>query len=376
MASITTLNCNTPVFKKERVDDTDKFQPLPKPSGHYPYHLSLHDIIPKGRDEQVVFHMVGDTGSVRNPSFQKLVCGEMARQYLESVCEETKPQFLYHLGDVVYNYGEAEQYHKQFFAPYRNYPGPIFAIAGNHDSDVNPDSLKPYHSLDAFTNVFCDTVQKKVRFSGGEDRKSMIQPNVYWTLQTPLASIIGLHSNVPKYGFITPEQRNWFLRELKAAKLESPRKALIVCVHHAPYSADTNHGSSLNIIEFLEGAFGETGMRPDIVFSGHVHNYQRFEKRYKDGVTTPYLVAGAGGFDQLHPLASFDDDRYTLESPLFKGVKLINFCDSKHGFLKIAIAKNSIGLILTGEYYSIPHKEQSGANPIASLTDRFVLKIR
>ena len=117
-------------------------------------------------------------------------------------------------------------------------------------------------------------------------------------------------------------------------------------------------------------------MRPDIVFSGHVHNYQRFEKRYKDGVTTPYLVAGAGGFDQLHPLASFDDDRYTLESPLFKGVKLINFCDSKHGFLKIAIAKNSIGLILTGEYYSIPHKEQSGANPIASLADRFVLKIR
>lgn len=376
MTSVTTLKCSTPVLKKEREDDTYKFQPLPKPSGHYPYHLSLCDIKPGVSNEQVVFHMVGDTGSVRNPSFQKLVSGEMARQYFTSVLEETKPQFLYHLGDVVYNFGEAEQYYNQFFAPYQKYPEPIFAIAGNHDSDVNPNGLSPYKSLEAFTAVFCDKMQRKVSFSGGEDRKSMIQPNVYWTLETPLASIIGLHSNVPKYGVIANDQRNWFLAELKAAKQENPEKALIVCVHHAPYSADTNHGSSLPIIEFLEGAFEETSIRPDIVFSGHVHNYQRFEKRYKDGVTIPYIVAGAGGFDELHPVASVDDDRYTAKSPLFKGVKLLNLCDSKHGFLKIAIVKNSMGLILTGEYYSIPHKEQPGANPTASLADRFILKIR
>lgn len=369
------LKCSKPVLKKERPDDTYKFKPLPKPSGYFPYHLSLRDIIPGDNDRQMVFHIVGDTGSVRNPSFGKVVAGEMSRQYLENISEEAKPKFLYHLGDVVYNHGEAEQYYTQFFAPYRQYPGPIFAIAGNHDSDVNPESSNAYQSLDAFSAVFCDTQQREVSFSQGEDRKSMIQPNVYWTLKTPLATIIGLHTNVPKYGVITTEQRNWFLSELKAAKLERSEKVLIVCVHHAPYSADTNHGSSIPVIEFLEGAFEETGMRPHIVFSGHVHNYQRFEKRYEDGMTVPYIVAGAGGFDELHAVALISDENYTSENSLFNGVKLLNFCEGKHGFLKIAIVKNSPGLTLTGEYYSIQHKDQTSGNPVASLADRFVLQI-
>ena len=147
--------------------------------------------------------MVGDTGSLRSPDFQKNVVGQMVRQYQHT---GDHPQFLYHLGDVVYNHGEASQYQRQFFDPYKHYPAPIFAIAGNHDSDVNPDAA-PYNSLEPFMTVFCDTSPHTVAFSGGSERKSMVQPNVYWTLNTPLANIIGMHSNVPKFGIVTEEQR-------------------------------------------------------------------------------------------------------------------------------------------------------------------------
>ena len=350
----------TPVIKKDQPDDNYKFRPLPLPTGKYPYHLSLSAIIPDASADRLVFHLTGDTGSVRRPESQKGVIDEMTAQYTIA----NAPNFLYHLGDLVYHYGEASQYEAQFFKPYENYPGPIFAIAGNHDSDVNPDSA-PYNSLDAFTKVFCDISQHPIAFSGNSRRKSMPQPNIYWALDTPVATIIGLHSNVPKYGIITPEQREWFIAELKAA---DPDKMLIVCVHHAPYSADINHGSSLYMIELLNGAYKEADIRPDIVFSGHVHNYQRFSKANSDGTNTPYIVAGAGGFDELHSIASLEDDRFTNHSPLFNGVKLESYCDDRHGFLKITITKQSTGLSLAGEYYSV----NSTTNK-ALLSDSFML---
>jgi hypothetical protein len=363
----------TPVLKKDQPDDTFKFLPLPSPSGKYPYRLNLESINSQIPLNKLVFHMVGDTGGVKKPDFQQLIASEMGIQYHTLPDGDDIPQFLYHLGDVVYHHGEAEQYYKQFFKPYSYYPGPIFAIAGNHDSDVNLLNKNAYESLSAFKEVFCDTVQRPVRFSGGVARNSMIQPNIYWTLQTPLATIIGLHTNVPKFGVITDEQRAWFIEELQAANLQRPEKALIVCLHHSPYSSDINHGSSIPMINFLEGVFEETCIKPDIVFSGHVHNYQRFEKTYADGTIVPYIVSGAGGFDELHDLARLDDSRFTGDNALFKEIKLQNFCENRHGFLKISLERIERRIILTGEYYTIPHVIAVEDNPPAKLTDKFVL---
>ena len=372
MTPTTFSKYTVPVLKKDQPDDTYKFQPLPAPTGEYPYHLPLEEIIPEVTSQKTVFHMLGDTGSIGNPAFQHLVASEMAKQY--EVGEKDQPQFLFHLGDVVYTFGEANRYYTQFFEPYQKYPGPIFAIAGNHDSDVNPNAA-PYKSLDAFKTVFCDTERRAVSFGGEAERTSMIQPNIYWTLKAPLANIIGLHSNVPKYGVITPNQRNWFKEELITAAAERPEKALILALHHAPYTADINHGSSVPMIEFLEGVFEETGVRPDIVFSGHVHNYQRFNKHYADGKIIPYIVAGAGGYDELHPVAFTNDERFTTDSDLLGGITMESYCDNKHGFLKIAIEKDNKGLNLTGEYYTIPHDKNPDSNTGATLADRFTLSI-
>lgn len=365
------MKFSTPVIKKNQPDDSYKFLPLPQPSGQYPYRLSLEKIKPIVSDKQFVFHLVGDTGGVLNPSFQRLVSEEMTRQYRNCPDLEAQPQFLYHLGDIVYHHGEASQYAKQFFTPYKNYPGPIFAIAGNHDSDVNLQCQEPYQSLDAFKTVFCDTESRPVSFSGGSARNSMVQPNIYWTLETPVATIIGLHSNVPKFGVITEAQRAWFVEELKAAERLRTEKALIVCLHHAPYSADVNHGSSIPMIEFLEGVFEETGIRPDLVLSGHVHNYQRFSKQYEDGKALTFIVCGSGGFDELHSIADLEDDRFTNESPLFDEVSLQKAFTANNGFLKLSIERGEEGLRINGYYYIIPHDAEMEDMPVASLSDHF-----
>lgn len=370
MALISALKHTSAVVKKDQPDDSYKFQPLPDPSGNYPYHLSVHDVVTGIADDKMVFHMVGDTGSIRNPGSQRRIAGLMAEQY-KSLSGADKPKFLYHLGDVVYNYGEAQNYYDQFFEPYSLYPGPIFAIAGNHDSDVNPAAAMPYQSLDAFTTVFCDTVSRPVALSRKIDRKSMPQPNIYWTMDTPLATIIGLHTNVPKYGIVTREQREWFMEELRSADMQRPDKAIILCMHHAPYSADINHGASLPMIDFLEGVFGETGIRPDIVFSGHVHNYQRFSKQYDDLTVVPFIVAGTGGFDELHSIALTDNEGFTAEDSRFDGVSLENNCDTRHGFLKISLERNSSGFTLTGDYFTVADEDEN----TSVLTDSFAVKI-
>lgn len=363
---------NTPVVKKDQPDDNDKMLPLPVPTGMYPYHMNIDTIIDDIDSQKMVFHIAGDTGSLRNPCFTLPVATAMTAQY--DVTEDiNRPRFLYHLGDVVYNHGEAMEYDRQFFIPYQHYPGPIVAIAGNHDSDVNPEAAESYESLAPFVKVFCATTAAPVDFSLVKNRLSMTQPNVYWVLHTPLATIIGLHTNVPKFGIITAEQRYWFLEQLtEAAKLLN-EKMLIVCMHHAPYSADINHGASLAMIDFLEAAFDETGVRPDIVFSGHVHNYQRFLKTETDGTACTYVVAGGGGYDVLHPVATIDDPGFTNDNERFKNVHLISCCDNRHGFLKIAIEKNNNTLQLTGEYFSFVNERIFQTSHETELTDQFVV---
>jgi predicted phosphodiesterase len=360
-----------PVLKKGQPDDSYKIQPLPAPVGDYPYHVDLPADPTEEGGKRLVFNMVGDTGGIKSPAFQKQIAQQMGKQVTEG---ELKSQFLYHLGDIVYHFGEREQYEVQFFEPYAHYPAPIYAIAGNHDADVNHDNPIPYHSLEPFTSVFCEKREGDHYFSAQVNRKNQHQPNIFWTLNTELATIIGLYSNVPKFGYIGDEQREWFVKELIRAGEMNEEKAIIVCLHHSPFSADTNHGSSLAMISFLEAAFEQAGVWPDIVFSGHVHNYQHFEKSYANDRKVPFIVAGSGGFDELHTLATVEDRQFTSEHPLFEGVKLLNYSLSQHGFLKIRVEKTEASFSLTCEYYTMAHAVKDV--PTVSLHDQFSVDLR
>jgi len=362
-----------PVFKIAAHDDQEKFQQLPEATSPYPYHLDIEKVLPGLPDNKMVFHMAGDTGGLISPIFKHQVANEMTRQCHETASPADKPAFFFHLGDVVYNYGQAAEYYPQFFEPYEHYPGPVFAIAGNHDGDIDPfDPNKP-KSLDAFMQVFCDNESRPILFAEDSSRKSNIQPNVYWTLKTPLADFICLYSNVPRFGAITAVQKEWFINELKFAAKNRNEKALIVCLHHAPYSADTNHGSSLHMQNFLNLAFEEANVTPDIVFNGHVHNYQRFSKQYSNGKIVPFIVAGAGGFADLHKIAPQGDPEFPDNSSLLDNVCLENYCDHTHGFLKITIEKTKERFTLNGEYYTVSTSDNSSS--MSTVFDSFIVNV-
>ena len=359
-----------PVFKLSAIDDQEKFQPLPLPTGTYPFRLDIEQIVPDITDEFISFHMAGDTGGLSSPEYQQQVIAAMIDQCRTEAPD--RPQFLFHLGDVVYNHGQASEYYRQFFNPYRNYPCPIFAIPGNHDADIDLTQLNPAPSLEAFVKVFCDTEQRELELAGDTGRKSNIQPNVYWVLETPLTDIIGLYSNVPRFGNVQNEQRQWFIETLKTSAANN--KTIIVCVHHSAYSADVNHGSSIHMQMLIDGAIRESGVYPDIVFSGHVHNYQRFNKTYPGGETVPFVVAGGGGYAAMHPLAAPDDRDFQDTSRLLDGVELQNYCDDEHGFLKIGISRVDHSIVIEGQYFTTEDGETRLLDSFA-LTSRALIPV-
>lgn len=305
-----------------------RFQPLPAPTGAYPFRLELADILPAQQIAEIEaagrvrFHSCGDTGGIKDPAPQERV----AARLVDDLQAGDPPRFLYHLGDVVYFFGETREYFPQFYEPYEGYTAPIFAIAGNHDGDVEPDSDAT--SLAAFVRNLCAPTPVRTPEAHDSRRAAMTQPNVYWTLRAPFVTIIGLYTNVPDGGRLADDQLRWLAHELADAPAGL---ALIVALHHPVYSADLQHGSNLTLGDLLDGAFERAGRAPDAVLCGHVHNYQRYERRY-GGRTMPYVVAGAGGYHNLHPVPV---DRLPLAHPEHEDVRLVSYLDSDFGYLHV-----------------------------------------
>jgi hypothetical protein len=277
-----------------------------------------------------------------------------------------RPAFFYHLGDVVYFTGDGVEYFNQFYDPYDHYPSAILGIPGNHDGDIAVDSNP---SLAAFVRNFCAPAPAITKDAGEAHRDAMTQPNVYWTLEAPFVTLIGLYSNVPDGGKLDNTQIAWFESELANAPTD---KALILAVHHPIYSADQYHAGSKYIQGVLEQAITKTGRVPDAVFSGHVHNYQRFMSTI-NGRDVPFIVAGAGGYWSLHTMQK-DQNGNALQAPYTfpeSGATLESFCADHHGYMRVEITP----LTLKGEYYSVPRPQESWSAP-ATLVDSFTLDLK
>jgi acid phosphatase type 7 len=352
------------------------FQPLPAPTGKLPYHLNINQVISKQAfdsitsSKKMIFHLTADVGGVQNPQDQVLVSEHMATQF-DMTKPELNPLFLYVAGDLVYYYGKLSEYNMQFFEPYKFYPAPIFAIPGNHDGDVDPTDISKPKSLDAFVKMLCATHAVVSPEAGDTIRTTMIQPNVYWTLVTPVANIIGLYTNVPEGGVVMADQQDWFIHELITADKERMDKALIVTLHHPPYSMDAHHGASAKMQKLLDDSFLKANVYPDIIFTGHVHNYQRFTKTIGKR-QIPYIVAGAGGYWHLHNINTGGTVIKTPTPSSFQNVVFEKYCENRHGFLQISIDMNRKKL--TGEYFTVPRQQESWKNP-AVLFDTFKLDL-
>ena len=331
------------------------FRPLPFPTGTPPYHLSLDDILAPEQMQQIrdagklVFHIAGDTGGVKGPQSQQIVAYQMEQQ-LYTPDPADIPAFFYHLGDVVYYYGDSSEYYAQFYEPYAHYSAPIFAIPGNHDGDVLDQSMP---SLAAFVENFCSPVPHLTQEAGDVPRDTMTQPNVYWTLDAPFLTLIGLYTNVPEGGQIDETQMQWLVSELQNAPRE---KAVILALHHPPYSADAHHAGSSRMNAMIDLAVDQSGRMPDTIFSGHVHNFQRFTRTIENW-EVPYVVAGAGGYWHLHYMAKHPDGTWIQVPYALPGsdVTLENYCEDRHGFMRLEVTPRSI----TGTYYTVSRPQES-----------------
>jgi 3',5'-cyclic AMP phosphodiesterase CpdA len=332
------------------------FRDLPPPTGAAPYHLDLRDIIPASAYQQIVttnklvFHFNGDIGGIDFAVPQQLVAGGMEADCY--VPDQPEPCFLYLVGDCVYFNGEVSRYYAQFYQPYEHYPLPIFAVPGNHDGE----NLEGQPTLDGFVRNFCAPAPGIHQPEAGDTpRTAMTQPNVYWTLLTPLVNIVGLYSNVPDGGEIKSPQTEWLVEELQSLPADVP---IIVTLHHPVYSADTYHSGSPTMKATLESAAEAAGRHPDLVVAGHVHDYQRLTKVMADGSQIPYLVTGAGGYHNLHSIVKVN--RHSLVTPVQftdKGgdtVTLESYVDDRFGFLRFEVDQSSF----TGRYFTVPRPQE------------------
>jgi predicted phosphodiesterase len=285
--------------------------------------MNLSDVLdnsvlgPITQAKRISFHSVGDTGA--SMATRIATAANIADAMVADLRQGADvPAFLYHLGDVIYNFGEAEYYYDQFYEPFRGYDRPIFAIAGNHDGAVKygQDTRTPLEpTLMAFMRNFCASKPDRSPDSGAILRSTMTQPGVYFTLDAPFVSIIGLYSNVledpgvissqgGKYGpTLDDSQLDWLKAEL--ARLKGPRqkreRAVVLTCHHPPVSADSKHGGSMGQAADIDAACQQSGLWPDVVLSGHAHLYQRFTRKMKGGREIPYIVAGSGGHNVTLP---------------------------------------------------------------------------
>jgi hypothetical protein len=310
---------------------------------------------------QIVFHSVGDTGSVKGPTTQSLVADKMVSDFDEADPADV-PSFFFHLGDVVYNFGEGEYYYDQFYEPYRQYPAPIVAIAGNHDGVVYKTDPAP--TLEAFLRNFCVETPAVSTDAGGLSRTAMIQPGVFFTFDAPFVRILGIYSNVLEDpGVISSEgntaspvsdiQLAYLIAALGRAKSEGYAGAVIIAVHHPPYTYGSVHSGSPRMLQDLDQAATTAGFWPHAVLSGHAHNYQRFTRQ--NGATQiPYIVGGCGGHN-VDKLQSGSNGAIRTPIRVSSTLTFENYDDADYGYLRIIVTAETLRI----EYH--PASDGAGA---------------
>jgi Calcineurin-like phosphoesterase len=295
---------------------------------------------------QIVFHAVGDTGNTKGPITQDEVADKMVSDF-DEVDSANIPKFFFHLGDVVYSFGEAAYYYDQFYDPYRNYPAPIVALAGNHDGMVAPNSNVP--TLQAFLANFCQTEFIVTPEAGGLSRTAQVQPGVFFTFEAPFVRILALYSNVledpgvissedKEYADVPDAQLDYLHAALARVAAEKYAGALIIAHHHPIYAATGRHGDSPKMQKQIDEICEKAGVWPHAVLSGHAHDYERFT-RARGPAQIPYIVCGNGG----HALPRFTQNnlpppRTPVKLALPQGsdaVTLENYDGQKYGYLRI-----------------------------------------
>jgi predicted phosphodiesterase len=271
-----------------------------------------------------------------------------------------KPDFLFIPGDIVYSSGRISEYRDRFYPTYNaDEPAasvgapllravPFIAAPGNHDSALNnyrrfPDSLAYFFYWDQPLNgpsippgtpnaahvlTGSDAAQPVFLKAAGERYPRMANfsfnyGNSHWTV---------LDANT-YMDWSNPLLREWLTKDLAAAQSATWR---FVTFHQPGFNSSKEHFAE-QYMRLLSPLFEANHV--DVVFAGHVHNYQRsfpltfvpgpqpdgaavsqkgevagewkLDKTFRDGANANpqgviYIVSGAGGADLYNPEQQVD----------------------------------------------------------------------
>jgi calcineurin-like phosphoesterase family protein len=329
--------------------------------------------------KKIIFHACGDSGASEARKYRnELKVSDQVTIDCAQSDEANRPAFLFHLGDVVYNFGESQYYYDQFYDAFRNYPAPIFAIPGNHDSFVVPDTPDDQKPLAIFQRNFCAEHRVITNEARSLHRTAMIQPGVYFTLDAPFVRVIGLFSNAledpgvisnedGKWPVVNNDQLDFLSAQLKRIKTENYKGAVLLAVHHPPYTympppkkgAGGNHSPSVVMLSQIDEVCLKEGVYPHAVLSAHAHNYQRYTRTIQFGgreIDVPFIVCGDGGHNvnplvrakkgqpaqEPHPGSRVDYMEWKKAAITAKELWLEKYNDTNYGYLRIHVDEKEL----------------------------------
>ena len=132
------------------------------------------------------------------------------------------------------------------------------AIPGNHDGEVDDPTVQT--SLAGWVAYFMQARPDVDPISKDAPRVGLNLPNVYWTLMTPFATIIGMYTNVLETGF---ESIRYNSSGSQMSLLLHPRTGPSSWrCHHPIFPFDVFHSGSSKLADVLKNAIQDTGRVP------------------------------------------------------------------------------------------------------------------
>lgn len=257
-----------------------------------------------GKDEYFAFATMGDLGQTTDSA-----------KTISRVDEDDDIKFIMHAGDMAYADCDQKRWETYFdhIEPLAA-STPWMVVAGNHE--IEPNNLTG-HIMDPYKHLFAmPQVQR------GEDTTQYFQdiskdgfdctPSAFTGSFDYGNSFYSLRAGSGHFLFLNSytntgdgsAQKQWLIKEL--AKVDREVTPWLIAMWHSPwYNSNAAHQGEFNTIAMrasMEALLVEAGV--NIVFSGHVHAYERshpvaFGKRNKDSGVV-YVGIGDGGNREGH----------------------------------------------------------------------------
>lgn len=298
-------NVPTTLEALKRAVENSTSAPIPEREQHYLRYTAELGGLPF--DDVVEYRVLSGTNLVREGKVKTrasttkpirfVAVGDIANGKPEQntiawLIAQQKPDFMIALGDIVYSSGRASQYMHHFWPTYNDVPTPgpntgapllasvpLYPVLGNHDitsalPDDYPDAWAAFHFFNvprngpgsgSWTPIPAKDAAAAAAFRkiAGDQFPAML--NYSWDYGP--VHFVAIDSN-KQVTAEEPALLAWLEKDLSSTR--QPWK--VVCFHAPAFHTSREHYTEQKM-RLLQPLFERTGV--DVVFGGHVHNYQR-----------------------------------------------------------------------------------------------------